>query len=173
MRLRGLSVLSLVLMLVVFGLSALSIVSCRAPKTVERQTIRGDTLSRGSTEYETLVTMTQTVPGDTVQMMIPIREIQNLPEGAAYSSKTGRTRLTLMRKGGSVVAKAETDSVGQTVSRYERKARDSLQHMNAANVTSTLTTEKNSSTGIGRILRSIAIIVVSITVIIIIRRLFK
>lgn len=78
-----------------------------------------------------------------------------------------------MRKGGSVVAKAETDSVGQTVSRYERKARDSLQHMNAANVTSTLTTEKNSSTGIGRILRTIAIIVVSITVIIIIRRLFK
>lgn len=173
MRLRGLSVLSLVLMLVVFGLSALSIVSCRAPKTVERQTIRGDTLSLGSTEYETLVNMTQTVPGDTVHMMIPIQEIQNLPEGAAFSSKTGRTRLTLTRKGGSVMAKAETDSIGQTVSRYERKARDSLQRLNTATESQTLVKERTYSTLSEGVPMAIAVTVVGIITVFIAGRLIK
>lgn len=115
-----------VLLLAVIGLTALSAVSCRTQRTVERATIRADTLSQGHTEYETLETVTQAVSGDSVSLMIPMEVMQSLPDGAAFTKKQGRTRVSLKRKGDAVLAEAETDSIGQTVSRYERKARDSL-----------------------------------------------
>lgn len=125
-QLPGWSVLCHVLLLAVIGLTALSAVSCRTQRTVERATIRADTLSQGHTEYETQETVTQAVSGDSVSLMIPMEVMQSLPEGAAFTKKQGRTRVSLKRKGDAVLAEAETDSIGQTVSRYERKARDSL-----------------------------------------------
>ena len=114
-----------VLLLVVCGLSVLSAVSCRTQRSVERLAIRGDTLSQGSTEYETQETVMQAVPGDTLSLTIPMEEIQSLPDGASFTKKAGRTRLSVKRLGEAVVAEAETDSLGRETRHYERKARDS------------------------------------------------
>lgn len=141
-HLPGWSVLCHVLLLAVIGLTALSAVSCRTQRTVERATIRADTLSQGHTEYETLETVTQAVSGDSVGLMIPMEVMQSLPEGAAFTKKQGRTRVSLKRKGDAVLAEAETDSIGQTVSRYERKARDSLQQRGQTTLRETSVKEK-------------------------------
>ena len=157
-----------VLLLAVIGLTALSAVSCRTQRTVERATIRADTLSQGHTEYETQETVTQAVSGDSVSLMIPMEVMQSLPEGATFTKKQGRTRVSLKRKGDAVLAEAETDSIGQTVSRYERKARDSLIQRGE---TKSYTKEKppNNSWAIWVLVG----IVGTIGTIIVIKRLFK
>lgn len=141
-HLPGWSVLCHVPLLAVIGLTALSAVSCRTQRTVERATIRADTLSQGHTEYETLETVTQAVSGDSVSLAIPMEVIQSLPEDAAFTKKQGRTRVSLKRKGEAVVAEAETDSIGQTVSRYERKAHDSLRCSGTSSATESTVKEK-------------------------------
>lgn len=159
-----------VLLLAVCGLSVLSAVSCRTQKAVERATIRGDTLSLGSTESETLETATEPIAGDTLSLTIPMEAIQNLPDGAVFTKKEGRTRLTVGREGAAVVAKAETDSVGRTVNRYERKARDSLQHRQTAAASETTIREKPPN-GYWPLLMLAAF--GTIGAIIVIKRLFK
>lgn len=134
-RLRVLSVLCNVLLLAVCGLSALSVASCRTQRQEEQVTIRADTLSLFSTESETLEMMTVAIPGDTLSLRIRMQEIQLLPDGAAFVKKDGRTRLTVKRDGDAVLAEAETDSIGQTMRRYERKARDSLKRSAQNDVT--------------------------------------
>lgn len=139
---RGWSVLSHVLLLAAIGLTALSAVSCRTQRTMERATIRADTLREGRTEYETAETTAQAVRGDTLSLTIPMEVMQSLPEGAAFTKKEGRTRLSLKRKGDAVFAEAETDSIGREIRHYERKARDSLSSRNTASATETSTKEK-------------------------------
>lgn len=131
-----------VLLLAVCGLSVLSAVSCRTQKAVEQVRSRGDTLSRGSTESEILETVTEPIAGDTLSLTIPTEAIQSLPDGAVFTKKAGRTRLTVGRDGTAVVARAETDSIGQRITRYERKARDSLQRRQTAAATETTVREK-------------------------------
>lgn len=125
-HLPGWSVLYHVLLPAVIGQTALSAVSCRTQKSVERATIRADTLSQGRTEYEMQETVTAAVAGDSVSLAIPMEVMQSLPEGAEFSKKKGRTRVSLKRQGEAVVAEAETDSIPREVTRHERRARDSL-----------------------------------------------
>lgn len=160
------------LLLAVIGLTALSAVSCRTQRTVERSTIRADSLSQGHTEYETQETVTQAVSGDSVSLSIPMEVIRSLPEGAAFTKKQGRTRVSLKRKGEAVVAEAETDSIGQTVSRYERKARDSLsQRVGTTSYSETSTKAKPPNNGWA--IWVLVGIVGTIGTIIVIKRLFK
>ena len=171
-QLPGWSVLCHVLLLAVIGLTALSAVSCRTQRTVERSTIRADSLSQGHTEYETQETVTQAVSGDSVSLSIPMDVIRSLPEGAAFTKKQGRTRVSLKRKGEAVVAEAETDSIGQTVSRYERKARDSLsQRVGTTSYSETSTKGKPPNNGWA--IWVLVGIVGTIGTIIVIKRLFK
>lgn len=171
-QLPGWSVLCHVLLLAVIGLTALSAVSCRTQRTVERSTIRADSLSQGHTEYETQETVTQAVSGDSVSLSIPMEVIRSLPEGAAFTKKQGRTRVSLKRKGEAVVAEAETDSIGQTVSRYERKARDSLsQRVGTTSYSETSTKAKPPNNGWA--ICVLVGIVGTIGTIIVIKRLFK
>lgn len=69
---------------------------------------------------------TAALPGDTLTLQMPATLVMSLPEGAAYSKKAGRTRLTLSREGDDVVARAETDSTPMGMTHYERRARDTL-----------------------------------------------
>lgn len=128
----GWSALCHALLLVAIGLSALCAASCRTHKSVERTTIRADTLIMDHTEYEILTTETESIAGDTVSVKIPIDLIQNLPDGAMFSKKQGRTRVNLIRAGDAVVAEAESDSIERVLKHYERKARDSLQRGNSS-----------------------------------------
>jgi len=170
-HLPGWSVLCHVLPLAVIGLTALSAVSCRTQRTVERATIRADTLSQGHTEYETLETVTQAVSGDSVSLAIPMEVMQSLPDGAAFTKKQGRTRVSLKHEGETVVAEAETDSIGQTVTRHERKARDSLSSLTNSSAYETAIKEKppNNSWAVWVLVG----IVGTIIAIIAIRTLFK
>ena len=115
-----------VLLCAAIGLSALSATSCRSTSTAVQTTLHSDSLSRGSSESVTLETVTQAVAGDSVKLEIPIESLRILPEGASYSRKDGRTRVTLSRHGDTLVADAETDSVPQALHRYEHRARDTL-----------------------------------------------
>jgi len=120
-------VLCHVLLLAVIGLTALSAVSCRSQRSVESlQESSAVRIETGRIEYETLETAVLAVPGDSVSLTIPMEKIQNLPEGATFTKKQGRTRVSLKLRNGAVVAEAETDSTAQVASRYERKARDNL-----------------------------------------------
>lgn len=67
-----------------------------------------------------------------MSVTIPISAIQSLPDGASYSQKKGRTRVSLKRDGNALVAAAESDSVGLVMERYERKARDNLRCSNTS-----------------------------------------
>lgn len=109
--------------------------------------MRQDVLRRGLTEYETLAIVAEGVAGDTLSLTIPMAAMTSLPEGAAFTKTEGRTRLNLKRKGNAVVAEAETDSICREVSRYERKARDSLWERGKTALHSSTTKEKppNSS----------------------------
>lgn len=146
-QLPGWSVLCHVLMLAVIGLTVLSATSCRTQKSIERATVRADTLSQGHTEYEILETVTEAVSGDSVSLAIPMEVMQSLPEGAAFTKKQGRTRLSLKRKGESVVAEAETDSIAREVNRHERRTRDNLRRSATTAAIDTTVKEKppNSS----------------------------
>lgn len=158
-------------LLAAIGLTVLSAVSCRTQRTVERATIQAGTLIRGHTEYETLETVAQAVSGDSVSLSIPMETMQNLPDGAMFTKKQGRTRVILKRKGDTVVAAAETDSIGQTVSRYERKALDSLSQRGQTTLRETSVKEKppNNSWAAWVLVG----IVGTIVVIIVIRKVFK
>lgn len=113
--------------LAVTGTVALSAVSCRSQRYLEQQAeMRSDSLKEESTESVTVETVMEAVPGDSVKVTVPMREMQNLPEGASFSQKSGRTRVSLRREGDNIVAEAETDSIGRTGKRYERRARDAL-----------------------------------------------
>lgn len=94
---------------------------------MERATIRADTLQQVSTESVTAETVAAAVSGDSVSLTVPMTVLQSLPDGAMFTKKEGRTRLSLKRDGDSVTAEASTDSIGRQVTRYERKARDNLQ----------------------------------------------
>ena len=124
---RGWSALCRVLLLAAIGMAALSAASCRTQRVEERVTIRADTLRAASIESVTLETAMQGIPADSVSLTIPMEVMQILPEGAEFSRKQGRTRVSLRRQGAAVVAEAVTDSMAREVRRYERRARDSLE----------------------------------------------
>lgn len=127
MRLSVWSMLCGVPTLAVIGILALSAVSCRSQKCMEQRVeMREDSLREVSTESVTVETVLQAVPGDSVGVTVPMTVMQSLPEGAAFSQKKGRTRVSLRREGNNIVAEAETDSIGRTGRRYERRARDNL-----------------------------------------------
>ena len=168
---RGWSVLCHVLLLVGTGLTALSAVSCRTQRSVQASRLRSDTLREVRTEYETVETTAQAVTGDTVMLTIPMAVMESLPEGAAFTRKEGRTRLSLKRQGDAVVAEAETDSIGREIRHYERKARDSLQQRGETALRETYIKEKapNDRWAIW----VLASIIGTIGAIIVIKRLFK
>ena len=58
--------------------------------------------------------------------------MESLPDGALFTGRRGRTCVSLRRDGANIVAEAESDSVPREVTRYEHRARDSLQYRGGA-----------------------------------------
>ena len=172
-RSAALHVLYCVLISVAIGLAALSAVSCRTQRSVEDETIRADTLSSVSTESVTVETVAQAVAGDSVSLTVPMEVMQSLPDGAEFSRKQGRTRLSLRRQGGAVVAEAVTDSVAREVSRYERKARDSLQQRGQTALHTASMKEKPPNAGWTFAVMGGMLIIVAVVAATAIRTLFK
>ena len=55
-----------------------------------------------------------------------MKSIESLPDGAEYSRKEGRTRVSVKKVGDKLIASARTDSVLRSVTRVEHLARDTL-----------------------------------------------
>ena len=90
------------------------------------ETVMSDSLRVRSTASVTVATVVQSVPGDSVSLSVPLTVMASLPDGALFTGKRGRTRVSLRRDGVNIVAEAESDSIEQKVTRYEHLARDSL-----------------------------------------------
>lgn len=164
------NVLCRVLLCAVIGLSALSATSCRSSRRAAQCAVESDVLLSGRTESVTLETVTQAVAGDSVKLEIPIAAMQILPNGAAFTKKRGRTRVSLKREGESVVAEAESDSALQTVTRYEHRARDELQERETTAVSAT---RKEDPSERSRKFWAVAGAIGIAALIVAIRRLFK
>lgn len=110
--------------------SVLFLSSCRTTKTVKEssylQLELQDSARQVWCEIETRETARQYIAGDSVRLSVPLEMVMSLPPGAAYTEKSGRTRVTVQRNGEHLAIVGETDSVGADISRYERRARDSL-----------------------------------------------
>ena len=120
------SVLCRVLLPAVTGAIALSVTSCRSPRTMVQGSVCLDTFHLVHRESVSEVTEVLPFPGDSVSVSVPLTTLLTLPEGAVYSHRRGRTRVTLSRCGGSVLATAESDSVSGGVVRSSHHVRDSL-----------------------------------------------
>ena len=126
MRSYGWSVLFSVLIHAVIGMTVLCATSCRSHHTEERTTIRGDSLQWASLESVTVERVTEGIPGDSVELIMEMTAIASLPDGAEFSRKEGRTRVSVKKEGDKLIANATTDSVAHSVTRVEHLARDTL-----------------------------------------------
>lgn len=132
------SVLSAALTLAATGTLVLSASSCRSHRHLERtETVREDSLTVRSTASVTVTTALQSIAGDSVSLRVPLTLMASLPDGALFTGKRGRTRVSLRRDGVNIVAEAESDSVPREVTRYEHRARDSLQYRGGAQAAET------------------------------------
>lgn len=70
------------------------------------------------------------VPPSLAELTVPMDSLRRLPEGAAYTKKSGQATLTLKVKGDSIQGTASCDSLQQQVFRLEEQlhqARDRLE----------------------------------------------
>lgn len=71
-----------------------------------------------------------TIPSSLAELTIPTDSLRKLPEGAAYTKKSGQATLTLKVKGDSIQGTASCDSLQQQVFNLEEElhqARDRLE----------------------------------------------
>lgn len=113
------------------------------------------------------------MPGDSVSLTVPMEVMQNLPDGAEFSKKQGRTRVALKRQGEAVVAEATTDSVPREITRHERRARDSLSQRHEAVQNETTVKEKPPECGPLSIIIGVGIILCLALLVKVISKLFK
>lgn len=104
---RASSVLSLKGLLVACGLSALSGMSCSVRHA---QTLTSQRLDSISERVEVLPTPV-TLPETKATLSLPLSTLLDLPEGAGFHARRGKTHLSLTRRGDSLEATATTDSL--------------------------------------------------------------
>ena len=109
------------------------------------ETVREDSLTVRSTASVTVATVLRNVPGDSVCLRVPLTVMESLPDGALFTGKRGRTRVSLRRDGVNIVAEAESDSVPREVTRYEHRACDSLQYRGGAQAAEETSKENDMS----------------------------
>lgn len=109
---RAWSVLSLVLQCAAIGLSAQFVTSCRTLRTSASSELQADSMV-SYVESVTFHASTTPVPRDSVGLRISLTSLRELPAGAEYSAKRGRTRVSVGLTGGgdTVAICAETDSL--------------------------------------------------------------
>lgn len=109
-------------------LSVLLATSCRTTKENTSMHL-ADSLQWNRKVSVTLAT----IPSSIVQLTIPTDSLRKLPEGAAYTKKSGQATLTLKVKGDSIQGTASCDSLQQQVISLEEElhhARDRLEQVN-------------------------------------------
>ena len=62
----------------------------------------------------------EVIPQDSAQTLIPTQSIADLPDGAKFSSQSGRASVELTKQGDNVIVSARCDSVARKCEYYER-----------------------------------------------------
>lgn len=101
------SALSRWVLLAVFGLGVLFGVSCSVRRSQTSQSHRLDSISERIEVLPTPVTLPETK----ATLSLPLSHLLDLPEGAGFHARRGKTHLTLTRRGDSLEATATTDSL--------------------------------------------------------------
>lgn len=99
-------------------LFALLVLSCRTTK-VNTSARLTDSLSWNRKVSVTPVT----IPSSLVELAIPMDSLRKLPEGAAYTKRSGQATLTLRLRGDSVHGVATCDSLQRLVYELEERLR--------------------------------------------------
>lgn len=125
-------------LLAVFGLSALSVVSCSVRHSQTTDSHRLDSVSERVEIRQTPVTLPETK----ATLHLPLSTLLELPEGAGYHARQGKTSLRLTRRGDSLEAVATTDSQTVLPTIEERVSR------HATKASSDITTKQETKTGL-------------------------
>lgn len=125
-------------LLAVSGLSALSVVSCSVRHSQTTDSHRLDSVSERVEIRQAPVTLPETK----ATLHLPLSTLLDLPEGAGYHARQGKTSLRLTRRGDSLEAVATTDSQTVLPTIEERVSR------HATKASSDITTKKETKTGL-------------------------
>lgn len=97
---------------------------------------------------------TESVAAEEAEIVVPLRALDSLPEGAQFAMRKGRTSIAARRSGDALIVTARSDSLGRVVTSYERidawhfaatdstsrSATDTLRLRNSGRSTSTVAT---------------------------------
>ena len=109
-------------------MSVLSLMGCASKRQHvefhESETMEGTKrVMMDSVMQEELLTETlEAVPAESVMMKIPIKVIEELPEGAEYRQKNGRVAVSARRKGFDLSIEARSDSVPRVKERHKQRS---------------------------------------------------
>lgn len=125
-RSTGCHALSRLYSFAVTVLTVLCAASCRSPKMMTTNRQQSTSYRADSAVTETKRTQALSVPASATVLHVPLDSFLKLPQGAEYSSKSGRSGVKLKRLHGSdgrdtIRVDAGCDSLEMLVSEYERK----------------------------------------------------
>lgn len=79
---------------------------------------------RGTVDFEELLKLDiRQSPGGSVELQVPMGELNKLPKGAVFTEKSGTARATVTIRGDTVYLQAECDSLMQVIADYEGRLR--------------------------------------------------
>ncbi len=109
--------------------------------------------SRTAAEHEVRLVTTGPVAGGCAEVVVPLRRLDSLPDGARFAAREGRTTVEALRRGDELVVTARSDSAMRRTVRYEYRSRaqrdscDSSQQRQAERTDSAGRAERSLSAG--------------------------
>ena len=73
-----------------------------------------------STRHEIRTMTTESVAAEEAEIVVPLRALDSLPDGAQFAMRKGRTSIAARRSGDALIVTARSDSLGRVVTSYER-----------------------------------------------------
>ena len=83
------------------------------------QEVRHSTAEQ-STLHEIRTVTTEAVAAEEAEIVVPLRTLDSLPDGAQFALRNGRTSIAARRSGDALIVTARSDNLRRTVTSYER-----------------------------------------------------
>ncbi len=109
--------------------------------------------SRTAAEHELCLITTGPVAGGCAEVVVPLRRLDSLPDGARFAAREDRTTVEALRRGDELVVTARSDSAMRRTVRYESRSRahrdscDSTQRRQAVRTDSIGRAERSLASG--------------------------
>ena len=93
-------------------------------ETVQEQSRNAQEVRHSTAEQSTLheirTVTTESVAAEEAEIVVPLRTLDSLPDGAQFALRKGRTSVAARRNGDALIVTARSDSLGRAVTSYER-----------------------------------------------------